>query len=140
MIVKDLYHDCLLYEISQLAHCIHHLLTEKKISLNDDVSTVDFDQADHQKVAELVQNNVLGFRKIKNYSLKKNQKDFVFIFAASEQEAIHFYRETFHQHPLNCHENWLDFNFYRGNDVITFRDLIKEFNSFPAIAGYSFRY
>ena len=140
MIVKDLYHDCLIYERSQLAHCIHHLLVEKKISLNDDVSKVDFGQANHQKVAEMIQKNVLGFYKIDIYSLKMNKKDFVLIFAANKQEAIHFYHKTFHQPPLNCHEYWLDFEVYRGKDVISFRDMRKEFESFPAIAGYSMRY
>lgn len=30
----------------------------------------------------------------------------------------------------------LDFQLARGNDVISFRDMRKEFESFPAIAGY----
>ena len=119
-----------------MAHYIHHLLAEKKISLDDDISKIDLDQADHQKVAEMIQNNVLGFHKIGIYSLKMNQKDFVFIFAASEQEAIQYYTKTFHQTPLNCHEYSLDFQLDRGNDVISFRDMRKEFESFPAIAGY----
>ena len=84
----------------------------------------------------MIRNNVLGIHKIRVYSLKMNQKDFVFIFAASEQEAIQFYTKTFHQSPLNCHEYSLDFQLYRGNDVISFRDMRKEFESFPAIAGY----
>ena len=82
MFVKDVYQDCLRYEESSLAHYIHHLLAEKKISLDDDISKIDLNQADHQKVAEMIQNNVLGFHKIGIYSLKMNQKDFVFIFAA----------------------------------------------------------
>lgn len=70
------------------------------------------------------------------YSLKMNQKDFVFIFAASKEEAIQFYTKTFHQTPLNCHEYSLDFLLTRGNDVNSFRDIRKEFIRFPAIAGY----
>ncbi|MEH7307612.1 hypothetical protein [Neobacillus drentensis] len=136
MIVKDLYMDCFRYEESSLAHCIYHLLTEKKISLDDDMSKIDLEQAVHQKVRELIQNNVLGFHKVGIYSLKMNQKDFVFIFASSKQEAIHFYTKTFHQNPLNCHEYSLDYQLARGNDVISFRDMRKEFESVPAIAGY----
>ncbi|WHY84038.1 hypothetical protein QNH39_15245 [Neobacillus novalis] len=135
MFVKDLYMDSIRFEESSLAHCIHHLLAEQKISLDDDISKLDFDQADHQKVAEMIHNNVLGFHKICIYSLKMNQKDFIFIFAASEQEAIKFYRSTFHQTPLNCHEYPLDFELCRGNGGISFRDMRKEFMSFPAIAG-----
>jgi hypothetical protein len=65
-----------------------------------------------------------------------NQKDFVFIFAASEQAAIQFYTKKFHNTPLNCHEYSLDFQLARGNDVISFRDMKKDCSPFPAIAGY----
>lgn len=136
MFVKDLYLDSLRYEESSLAHYIYHLLAEKKISLDDDVSKLDFVQADHQKVRELIQKNVLGIHKVGVYSLKMNQMDFVFIFAENKQEAIQFYTKTFHQTPLNCHVYSLDFEFTRGNGVVSFRDMRKEFESFPAIAGY----
>ncbi|QIZ08455.1 hypothetical protein HFZ78_18515 [Priestia megaterium] len=136
MIVKDLYMDCFRYEESSLAHCIYHLLAEQKISIDEDISKIDLEQADHQKVRELVQNNVLGIHKVGIYSLKMNQKDFVFIFAGRHKEAIQFYTETFHQSPLNCHEYSLDYQHARGNDVISFRDMRKEFMSLPAIAGY----
>ncbi|MEH7253205.1 hypothetical protein V7111_13830 [Neobacillus niacini] len=136
MFIKEAYHDSLLYEESALAHYIHHLLAEKKISLDDDISKLNFDQANHQKVAEMIRNNVLGFHKIRIYSLKMNKKDFIFIFAASEQEAIQCYTKAYHHAPLNCHESSLDFQFTRGNGVISFRDMRKDFDSFPAIAGY----
>ncbi|MDR7240502.1 hypothetical protein [Neobacillus drentensis] len=136
MIVKDLYMDCFYYEETSLAYYIHHLLAKQKISLNDDISKIDLKQADHQKVKELFQNNILGFHKVNIYSMKMNQKDFVFIFAASQQEAVQFYIKTFHQNPLNCHEYSLDLQLDRGNDVISFRDMRKEFESIPAIAGY----
>lgn len=136
MLVKEAYLDSLRCEESALAHYIHHLLAEKKISLEDNMSEIDLEQADHQKVKEMIQNNVLGIQKIGVYSLKMNQKEFAFIFAASEQKAIEFYTKTFHQVPLNCHEYPLDFQFARGNDVISFRDMRKECKSIPAIAGY----
>ncbi|PAE44298.1 hypothetical protein [Bacillus sp. 7884-1] len=136
MLVKDAYFDSLRFQESALAHYIHHLLGEMKISLDDDMSKLDFQQADHQKVREMIQNNVLGIHKIRIYSLKMNQKDFVFIYAASEQEAIQFYTKSFHQTPLNCHEYSLDFQLARGNDVISFRDIRKEYEDLPAIAGY----
>jgi hypothetical protein len=104
--------------------------------LDDDISKIDLNQADHKKVVEMVQKNVLGFHKVCIYSLKMDRKDFVFIFAASKQEAIQLYIKTFHQPPLNCHEYSLDFELSRGNGVISFRDMRKEFMSFPAIAGY----
>lgn len=137
MIVKDLYLNSIRLEESSLSHYLYHLLEEKKISLEDDISKIDFEQADHQKVAKLIENNVLGFYKIKIYSLKMNQSDFVFIFAASQQQAIQFFTETFHQSPLNCHEYSLDFKLTRGNRDISFRQMRKEYPSFPAVAGYA---
>lgn len=136
MIVKDLYFDSIHFEETSLAHYIHHLLEEQKISLDDNISKIDLDQVDHQKVAELIQNNVLGIHKVGIYSLKMNQNDFVFIFASSQQQAIQFYTESFQQAPLNCLEYSLDFELARGNGVVSFRDMRREFMSFPAIAGY----
>jgi hypothetical protein len=136
MLVKDAYLDSLRCEESALAHYIHHLLIEKKISLDDDMTKINLEQADHQIVKEMIQNNVLGIHKIRVYSLKMNQKDFVFIFATSEQAAIKFYCEKFHLTPLNCHEYSLDFQLARGNDVISFRDMKKDWKCFPAIAGF----
>jgi hypothetical protein len=136
VLIKDAYFDCFLYEDSSLAHYIHHLLDEKKVSLEDDISKLNFDLANHQQVAEMITTNVLGINKVRVYSLKMNQMGFVFIFALSEDEAIQLYEKTFHQKPLNCHESLLDFEFYRGMEVVSFRDRRKEFGCFPAIAGY----
>ncbi|WP_160724998.1 hypothetical protein [Bacillus sp. USDA818B3_A] len=136
MLVKDLYLYSLQYEESSLAHYIYHLLAEKKISLDDDESQLDLGQANHQKVAEMIEKNVLGFHKIRVYSLKMRPKEFVFIFAINEQEAIQFYIKIFQQKPMNCHESLLDFDFTRGNGSVSFREMRKEFESFPAVAGY----
>lgn len=136
MMVKELYQDCFRYNESSLAHCIYHLLEEQKISLKDDISKIDLNQVDHQKVAKLIQHNYLGIYKMGIYSLKMSQKDFVFIFAESEQEAIDFFIQTFHQPPLNCYEYSLDFQLTRGKEAISFRDMKKDIESFPAIAGY----
>lgn len=135
MLVKDIYQDCFLFDESSLAHYIHHLLAERKISLEDDSSKIDLNQADHQKVADMIQNNVLGFHKVGIYSLKMNQKAFVFIYSSSQEEAIDFFSKSFHKTPLNCHEYPLEFELTKGNGVISFRNMKKEFESFPAIAG-----
>jgi hypothetical protein len=112
-----------------------YLLVEKKISKDDDSSKIDLNQADHQKVAEMIENNRLGIHKVGIYSLKMTQKSFVFIYASSEKEAIECYTQSFHKPPLNCHEYPLEFEVTKGNGFISFRDMRKEFESFPAIAG-----
>ncbi|MFJ5714604.1 hypothetical protein [Neobacillus sp. NPDC093127] len=40
------------------------------------MSKIDLNQADHKKVAKIIQNNVLGFHNICIYSVKMDQKDF----------------------------------------------------------------
>jgi hypothetical protein len=135
MLVKDVYLESLRYEETSLAHCIHHLLEEKKISLEDDMTEIDLELVNPQKVAEMIRNNVLGFRKLNIYSLKRSKNEYVFIFANRQQEAIQHFTEIFHQLPLNCIEYQLDFQLIRGNEIISFRDMRKEFMSFPAVVG-----
>lgn len=136
MLVREIYEYSFIYEESTLAHTLYYLLVEKKIALNDDVFEIDLNQVNHEKVAEMVQRNVLGIRRIGIYSLKMDRKTFVFIYAGSEGEAIQFYRKSFHKNPLNCHEYLLDFELARGNDVISFREMRKEFECFPVVVGY----
>ncbi|MFD2212346.1 hypothetical protein [Metabacillus endolithicus] len=135
MNVKEYFEEVVKLEESSLAHYLFHLLQEKKISSNDDVSKIDLNQANHQIVEEMIQKNLLYFRKVHIYSLKQNKNDFVFIFARSKEDAIQHYRETYFHSPLNCIETSLENDFYRGNGRISFRDMKKEFSIFPAIAG-----
>ncbi|WHY03303.1 hypothetical protein [Neobacillus sp. DY30] len=136
MLVKDLFLDTIQYEYSFVAHYLYHLLEEKKLSLNDDVSKIQSVTGDIHKVNELVVKNLLGIGEMNVYSMKMNTADFVFIFAPNLKDAIQFYHRTFFKPPLNCHQYSLDFDFYRGNEVISFRDMRKEIEQFPAIAGY----
>jgi len=135
MNVKEYFEEVVKLEESSLAHYLFHLVQEKKLTSSDDVSKIDLDQANHQIVEEMIQKNLLCFRKVRIYSLKQNSNDFVFIFARSQEDAIQHYRETYFHSPLNCIETSLENDFYRGNGRISFRDMKKEFSIFPAIAG-----
>ena len=134
--IRELYEACIKYEESTLAHYILHLLQEGKVSLEDDESSLDLDQADHQVVAEMIEKNQLGFSQIKVFSLKIDANTFAFIFAKSKQEAVDHYQKKFRKEPLNCYEYPLDYRICRGNEFLSFRDLRKEFTEFPVIAGY----
>jgi hypothetical protein len=136
MLIRELYRDSILYDESVLAHFIYHLLEEKKIALEEDISKLDLYEADTQKVMKLIQDNILGIHPVGIYSLKMTRDTFVFIFARSEQAAIQFYIQKFKQAPMNCREYPLACQFARGNDFISFRDMRKEISRFPAIAGY----
>jgi hypothetical protein len=135
MLVRELYMDCFQYEEPILAHYLHHLLEEEKISLDDDISRIDLNQANHQKVAEMIEKNVLRLHLISLYTLKRNQREFVFIFAASKEEAIQFFIKTFQHFPLNCNKYSLDMEIVRGNEIVSFRAMRKEYSRFPAVVG-----
>ncbi|MHC0038817.1 hypothetical protein [Pseudoneobacillus sp. C159] len=136
MLIRELYLDSIHYDESVLAHFIYHLLKEKKIALDDDISKLDLYEADTQLVAKMIDDNILGIHPVRIYSLKMSRETFVFIFARIEQAAIQFFMQKFRQAPLNCQEYPLGVPFTRGNDLISFRDMRKEMRCFPAIAGY----
>jgi hypothetical protein len=134
--VRELYEESIRYEEKTLAHYILHLLQEGQVSLDDDADKIDFLQADHEKVAQMIVQNQLGFSDIKVFSLKYDDKLFAFVFAASQEEAIEFFQKKFKRNPKNCHEYPLDFPMSRGNEFLTFRDMRKEYSHFPALAGF----
>ncbi|WP_044893015.1 hypothetical protein [Bacillus alveayuensis] len=134
--VRELYEESIRYEEKTLAHYILHLLQEGQVSLDDDADKIDFLQADHEKVAQMIVQNQLGFSDIKVFSLKYDDKLFAFVFAASQEEAIEFFQKKFKRNPKNCHEYLLDFPMSRGNEFLTFRDMKKEHSHFPALAGF----
>ncbi|MEB3752511.1 hypothetical protein MKY25_01580 [Geobacillus sp. FSL W8-0032] len=133
--VRELYEESIRYEEKTLAHYILHLLQEGKVTLDDDADSLDFTKADHQKVAQMIEQNQLGFSDIKIFSLKYEEELFAFVFAVNEEEAIQFFRNTFKRHPYNCHQQLMDFPMTRGRETVTFRDIKKEHEKFPALAG-----
>lgn len=135
MTIKQLYEDAIKYEESFLAHYIFYLIRKGKIALNDDVSVLEHHNDYSDEFLQMWQKNQLGFCQIKVYSLKQNDKKFVFIFAENKKEAILHYRLTYSKNPLNCHELSLDNQMVIGHRVMTFRRLKKEFKSFPVVVG-----
>ena len=135
MLIKELYTLSLLYEEMVLAHYIYYLLGEGKISLEDDVENLNFNDAEQDIVDALIENNVLGFQKIRIFSLKRKPNQFAFIFARDRNSAIKHFIDIFHQKPLNCVEILLDYEILRGNEIISFRELKHEYTEFPAFVG-----
>lgn len=118
MTVNELYEYSIAYEVSTLAHYIFHLFQEKKISSQDDITKIDFEQADHEKVEAMIKNNELGIYKLRIYGLKINKQDYVYIFARNSNEAIQLFIETYRQLPGYCQETLLDTEFVRGKEIL----------------------
>lgn len=134
--VREQYQHYIEYDHSYMAHMLHLLLKEGHVGFNDDCETIDYSKVDETKVNELVKQNYLCFNPIKVYSLKVDDYLFAFVFAKNEEEAITFTKTELKEQPRNCHEYQLDIEMERGERVITFRDMKKEHDSFPALAGY----
>lgn len=136
MKVRDLYKESIIYEEISMAHYIYYLLKEKLIQLDDDVSVIQSIDIDYAKVMELIDRNVLGITPIRIFSLKMYKKRFVFIFAKNREEAIRYYWRKFNAEPLNCYEYHLDLELVWGNMTLSFREMRKDFNEFPAVAFF----
>lgn len=133
--IKQLFDDSVKYEESTLAHIIWHLLQEGKVKMEDEVSSLDFSQIDNDKLTNMIENNYLGFKQIKVFSLKESDKRFIFIFAKNQNEAVEHFKKTFKKAPINCHEYDMEMRMSSGNRFFSFRELTKEFQSFPVVAG-----
>jgi len=133
--VKSLYEESLKQEESSLAHYILHLLQDGKVRLDDDVSELDFDQADHEKVAKMIKSNELKFSLIKVFALKYTNRTFAFVLAKSADEAKAYLKNEFGKGTLSCYEMSLDTPIARGKRTMTFREIRKEEKEFPALAG-----
>jgi len=134
--VRELYEESIRYEEKTLAHYILHLLQEGHVSLDDDADSLDFTQADHEKIAAMILQNQLGFDDIRVFCLKYDDKLFAFVFAKNSEEAIAFFQKRFKRNPYNCHVYSLDFPMSRGQEFITFREMKKEYDCFPTFIGF----
>lgn len=137
--VKNLLDDAMKYEMKGLVYCILYALRKKYIQPNDPEEkffNTRFADTDNEQIARLIESNPLRLDIIKIYSLKMDKRKFAMIYARSREEAIERYKKIFNRTPLNCHEFLLDYEIMQGNKPISYREMRKQFNSFPAYAGY----
>ncbi len=133
--IRELYESSIEHEHVSLAHYILHLLQEGIVSLEDDESTLNLSLADTEKVNNMIENNILGFSRIRVFALKRKKGTFVFIYAKDKQEATNHFSKTVRSKPINCHEYPLDFEIVKGNRFVSFREMKKEFDGFPVVVG-----
>lgn len=133
--VREQFEHCVKYESIYMAHLLHYMLKEGMIKLEDDFSKIDFRKVDGAKVSEMVEQNYLCFLPIKIFSLKVDDYLFAFVFAKTKEEAMEFMK-SLNEKPRNCFEYPLDLEMYREGRVLTFREMKKEHESFPALVGY----
>ena len=137
--VKNLLDDAMKYEMKGLVYCILYALRKKYIQPNDpeeNFFNTRFADTDNEQIARLIESNPLRLDIIKIYSLKMDKRKFAMIYARSREEAIQYYQELFHKKPLNCHEILLDHEILLGKKPVSFREMRKQFNTFPAYAGF----
>ena len=137
--VKNLLDDAMKYEMKSLVYCILYALRKKNIQPNDPEEkffNTRFADTENEQIARLIESNPLRLDIIKIYSLKMDKRKFAMIYARSREEAIQYYQELFHKKPLNCHEILLDHEILLGKKPVSFREMRKQFNTFPAYAGF----
>lgn len=137
--VKNLLDDAMRYEMKSLVYCILYAIKKKYIQPNDpeeNFYATKFTKTDNHEIAKLIEQNPLKLEFVKIYSLKMDKCKFAMIYAQSKEEAIEHYKKIFNRTPLNCHEFLLDYEIMQGNKPISYREMRKQFNSFPAYAGY----
>lgn len=137
--VKDLLDEAMEYEEKILVYHILYAIEKGKVSLTDPrerFKKIRFTQEEQMEIAKRIQENPLKIEKVKIYCLKMDKRKFAMIYARSREEAIEHYKKIFNRTPLNCHEFLLDYEIMQGNKPISYREMRKQFNSFPAYAGY----
>lgn len=133
--IKELFDECIQNDYSFLAHSLYYLLREGLVSPDDPHTVLDDVEIDVDLVGEWTEKNFLGISVEKVYSLKIAADEFVFVFAKDPQQAVSFIRNKWKIQPRNCQEYSLDFTIMRGKEFVSFRDMKKDFLSFPAIIG-----
>lgn len=133
--VKELFDECIQNDYSFMAHSLYYLLREGLVSPDDPHTVLDDVEIDVDLVGEWTEKNFLGISVEKVYSLKIAADEFVFVFAKDPQQAVSFIRNKWKIQPRNCQEYSLDFTIMRGKEFVSFRDMKKDFLSFPAIIG-----
>lgn len=134
--VKELYQTSIEREYSYTAHCLHYLLSNRLVKLDDDAERIDYSLIDMDKVREMEDKNYLCFKPIKVYALKISGYMWAFVFAENENDAIEFTKNELKEHPKKCVEYSLDLEMERGNRILSFREMKKDHATFPALVGY----
>jgi hypothetical protein len=133
--VKELFDESIQNDYSFIAHSLYYLLLEGLVSPDDPHTVLDDVEVDLDLVGEWMKQNYLCISVEKVYSLKIAEDKFVFVFAKDPQQAVSFIRKKWKIQPRNCQEYSLDYTIMRGKEFVSFRDMKKDFLTFPAIIG-----
>lgn len=137
--IEDLLKDAMDYEEKVLIYYIMFALKKGKVRMEDPEEKFDsiiFTEQEKKEIARLIEENPLKIDRVNIYSLKMDKTRYAMIFAKSKKEAIRYYVEKFKKKPLNCYEFLLDYQVMQGKKAVSFWELRKQFDSFPAYAGY----
>lgn len=137
--VKDLLDEAMEYEEKILVYHILYAVEKGKVFLTDSrerFKKIRFTQEEQREISKWIQENPLKIEKIRIYCLKMDNTRFAMIFAKNSREAVDYYIKLFKKRPLNCLEHYLDYEVTQGTKPISFRELRKQLNSFPAYVGY----
>lgn len=138
--IRELLKDAMKDESKVLVYAIRHFLSAGKLKYDDPADKFDevianATDRDNQAIGELMEQNPLGIDEIHVYAMKIEKGRFAFVFARDEEEATYFFCRTFQRWPMNCHQYPMDSPMSVGYRFRSFRELKKEHDEFPALAG-----
>ncbi len=138
--IRELLKEAMRDEIKVLVYAIRHFLSAGKLRYDDPADKLDevlaqATEEDNRAIGELMEQNPLGIDEIHVYAMKIENGRFAFVFARNEEEATHFFCRVFQQWPKNCHQYPMDFPMAVGVRFRSFRELKREHDEFPALAG-----
>ena len=134
--IKELYVECIQNPYPYLAYSLYYLLCEGLVFPDDPHTSFDSQLVDREKVDELFKQDFLCLSEIKVYCFKSSREEYAFLFATNSLEARELLIHTYNIQPLSCQESYLDFSILREDKLVTFREMKKDFSSFPALIGF----
>jgi hypothetical protein len=137
--IIELFEECIENDYSFMAHALYYVLREKIVSPEEPHTALDDKQIDWELVNQWTTENYLCLNTVKVFSLKIADNEFAFVFAHHQQEAREFLHDSCKIKPINCHEYLLDCSMLRGNEYVTFREMKKDFLTYPALIGFYHR-
>ncbi|KAA9022025.1 hypothetical protein [Niallia endozanthoxylica] len=133
--IRELFEEAVQNDYSYTAHSLYYLLREGLVSPNDSQTILNHVQVDTHLVGEWTQQNYLCISVEKVYALKLTDDEFVFVFAKNPKQAVDFIQKSWKVSPRNCCEYSLDFSIMRGIEFVSFREIKKDYLTFPAVIG-----
>lgn len=134
MTFNELYHDALMQEEYRLAYKILHLHKRGLINFSDPYDREKFSLIDPELLKQEYRQNEMGFIRYRAYGLKVGTLIY-FVIAATSTEAKLYAENSLRIQFTKVCEIDLDTSVFVNNSFTTFREIKKNEDQVPVLAG-----